>query len=653
MVVVNGTSAAVQPASASAPSPMALSQETMEVSPSAPQASQMMHGDVASPCLADVVTPRLMTCNRVGSIGQGTSCQSLGTPTKLPAGTFPQAVSPSMMMTPYPYKTCMHGHWGFYKPDQERTREKMSMRCECKAFVKAKKNTKKGYWFFERIRLELSHPLHPSPRLTQFMNAHKNKDPVIMGIVDKMQHADASHNTTVNYLSDMYGGVQNFTFTEMDLKNSHASQRAEYKDFGDVVTFDTTYRTNMYSMPLAMFKPDTFEWLFKAFKNCMSGSEDPQCILTDQDSSMAAAISRVFPNTQHRLCQWHMIKKYRDELKKLYKEHEGLKIKLLTVINHPLTPIEFEAAWSELLTEYGIGENDAIKGIWESRHLWVSAYLKPLGFATRKTCMSKFARRMLEFIQHTNHVSAGETHCSQAENFRVTLQPFNKQLRRVYTRAMFKKYQETYIYSTAFRIDPEEGKANSYLVTHTNQSKAYSWFQHSFKVEADVNADRHDIVTMGPNYTNEQSRTTKLVELAMAIVRACCRSATGFDRECDDLAALATWAEAIPGDSGPSRVVEHENNQNVENDTREGSRATQIANDSQISDYAPKEVRTKGRKRGAQQIDNGDEGTTQGIRVCSYCGGKGHYITRCKLNPDNAEKQASKGMHGLMGRKRR
>ena len=108
MVVVNGASAAVQPASASAPVPMSLSQETMEVSPSVPQASQMMHGDVASPCLADVVTPRLMTCNGVGSIGQGTSCQSLGTPTKLPAGTFPQAVSPLMMMTPDPYKTYMH-----------------------------------------------------------------------------------------------------------------------------------------------------------------------------------------------------------------------------------------------------------------------------------------------------------------------------------------------------------------------------------------------------------------------------------------------------------------------------------------------------------------------------------------------------------------
>ena len=58
MVVVNGTSAAVQPASASAPAPMALSQETMEVSPSAPQASQMMHGDVASPCLCRCRNPK-------------------------------------------------------------------------------------------------------------------------------------------------------------------------------------------------------------------------------------------------------------------------------------------------------------------------------------------------------------------------------------------------------------------------------------------------------------------------------------------------------------------------------------------------------------------------------------------------------------------
>jgi len=118
----------------------------------------------------------------------------------------------------------------------------------------------------------------------------------------------------------------------------------------------------------------------------------------------------------------------------LYKLHEGLKIKLLTVINHPLTHIEFEAAWNELVDEYGIREDETIKGLWDSRKLWVAAYFKPLycgrmtstqrsesvnrmlksrHFTGHMTCMSKFARKMLEFIQHTNNTAAGETHGSQ------------------------------------------------------------------------------------------------------------------------------------------------------------------------------------------------------------------------------------------------
>jgi hypothetical protein len=34
---------------------------------------------------------------------------------------------------------------------------------------------------------------------------------------------------------------------------SHASQRAEYRDFGGVITFDTIHKTNKHRMPLAMF----------------------------------------------------------------------------------------------------------------------------------------------------------------------------------------------------------------------------------------------------------------------------------------------------------------------------------------------------------------------------------------------------------------
>jgi outer membrane cobalamin receptor len=47
-----------------------------------------------------------------------------------------------------------------------------------------------------------------------------------------------------------------FTGMWMQIQNifwSHASQRVEYRDFGDVITFDTTHKTNSKRMPLAMF----------------------------------------------------------------------------------------------------------------------------------------------------------------------------------------------------------------------------------------------------------------------------------------------------------------------------------------------------------------------------------------------------------------
>jgi hypothetical protein len=149
---------------------------------------------------------------------------------------------------------------------------------------------------------------------------------------------------------------------------------------------------------------------------------------------MAATIKKVFKKTQHRLCRWHTLKKYKAELKKLYKLHDGLKIKLMTVINHPLTPVEFEAAWNALVDEYSIREDKTIDGLWNSRKLWVAAYFKHLycgrmtstqrsesvnkmvksrGFTGHMTSMSKFARKMLDFIQLTNHMATGETHWSQ------------------------------------------------------------------------------------------------------------------------------------------------------------------------------------------------------------------------------------------------
>uniref|UniRef100_K3YXS2 Protein FAR1-RELATED SEQUENCE n=1 Tax=Setaria italica TaxID=4555 RepID=K3YXS2_SETIT len=609
-----------------------------------------------------------------------------------------QHVSPETMATPDPERTYLH-------PGEERVREKMSMRCGCKAFVKIKWNQKKDYWFFERIRLEHNHPLHPSPTVTQFLRIQKDKDPIVMGIVDQMHRCDASHNTTVNVLAELYGGRQNFTFTEMDLRNRKAATAREERenDIPKLLEFfrEMKAHNEYFYYELQDEQANTFEWLFGAFKNCMSGGRDPRCILTDQDSSMAAAIKKVFKQTQHRLCRWHMLKKYKPELKKLYKIHDGLKIKLVTVINHPLTPTEFEFAWNELVDEYGIREDDTIQGLWESRKLWVAAYFKPLycgrmtstqrsesvnkmikgsGFTGHMTCMSKFARRMLDFIQHTNHTAGGETHWSQAGNWRLTLQPFDGHLSRVYTRAVYKKYRETYIYSTAFRIDPHPNEVDVYLVTHTDQSWQYAWFQHSFRVEADVRSeyimkrytrgartmvpwDRHDIVTSVPGCESDQYKTKKLVEIAMAAVRACRKTSLGFEKGCEQLSALVEWGESIAKGTGASHVGDHTEEQSDVIPHTIGEPAASLAEQDsavdtavQISECAPREARTKGRKRGGRQVVNehASSSKAQGQRTCGYCGSLGHYSTGCDLNPDNINKKRGAGgsLRGKMGRKR-
>ncbi|XP_021775475.1 protein FAR1-RELATED SEQUENCE 5-like [Chenopodium quinoa] len=100
----------------------------------------------------------------------------------------------------------------------------------------------------------------------------------------------------------------------------------DYKLYGDVTVFDTTYRTNLYNLICAPFVGinnhwkntmfacsfigdetiQSFVWLFKTFKKAMSG-KCPVSLFTDQDAAMAATIPKVFPNSRHRLCLWHLI----------------------------------------------------------------------------------------------------------------------------------------------------------------------------------------------------------------------------------------------------------------------------------------------------------------------------------------------------------
>ncbi|XP_057769371.1 protein FAR1-RELATED SEQUENCE 5-like [Salvia miltiorrhiza] len=117
---------------------------------------------------------------------------------------------------------------------------------------------------------------------------------------------------------DEDGRLMNFFFRD-------SRSALDYESFGDVLSLDTTYRTNRYNLICAPFvginhhsqnvmfgmaflsdeTTDTLKWLLQTFLESMHGKE-PGLIYTDQALALMKAIDETFTSAKHRLCQWHI-----------------------------------------------------------------------------------------------------------------------------------------------------------------------------------------------------------------------------------------------------------------------------------------------------------------------------------------------------------
>ncbi|XP_012851572.1 PREDICTED: protein FAR1-RELATED SEQUENCE 5-like [Erythranthe guttata] len=101
--------------------------------------------------------------------------------------------------------------------------------------------------------------------------------------------------------------------------------RIDYETFGDVLSVDSTYKTNKYNWSCAPFMginhhvnnvmfglafmsretKSSFNWLLNTFLESMSGKQ-PETIFTDQCQAMMNVVENIFPKSHHRLCQWNI-----------------------------------------------------------------------------------------------------------------------------------------------------------------------------------------------------------------------------------------------------------------------------------------------------------------------------------------------------------
>jgi uncharacterized protein (DUF2236 family) len=128
-----------------------------------------------------------------------------------------------------------------------------------------------------------------------------------------------------------------------------------------------------------------------------------------------------------------MLKKYKDQLNQMYDQHQKLKDKLISMINHPLNPEQFEAEWAAMCDEFSLHDRVTMKALHNDRRMWIAAYFKEVfcgtihstqrsesvnsmvkgGYLNDSMLVHECAKRFLDAPVHIHDNEAREKYYSQ------------------------------------------------------------------------------------------------------------------------------------------------------------------------------------------------------------------------------------------------
>ncbi|XP_022897719.1 protein FAR1-RELATED SEQUENCE 5-like [Olea europaea var. sylvestris] len=292
-----------------------------------------------------------------------------------------------------------------------------------------------------------------------------------------------------SYFSEMQAECSGFYFSiDLDedsrLRNVFWADnrcRQAYKEFRDIVTFDTTYLTNKYDMPFAPFvdvnhhgqstlfgcgllsneNTDTFVWLFMTWLKCMH-SQAPHGIITDQDRATQNAIQIVFPDTKHRWCLWHILKKLPEKFG--YHVDKGSICSTIHVLVYDSQNVEeFEAGWKIMIDKYELEDSEWLSGLYENRGRWVPCFLKisfwaGMSSTQRSKSMNAFfdgyvhsKRSLKQFVEQYERTLRNKVEKEFQADFKsfsqmvpcATTYEIEQQFQAVYTISKFREVQQS------------------------------------------------------------------------------------------------------------------------------------------------------------------------------------------------------------------
>ena len=285
-----------------------------------------------------------------------------------------------------------------------------------------------------------------------------------------------------------------------------AARHAYIESYSDLVSFDATYMTNMYDMSFTPFiginkhgqsfmlgcafirdeKTPSYIWLFETFLEAMKG-KSPVSIITDQDAAMRAAITQVFPNTNHRNCRWHIMDKFSGTIGPVLDKDEELRDDFKECLNYTITPDEFETKWVEMINKYHLGDDVHFQHLYAIRSSFVPAYYMhcfyPFLQSTQRSegfnaVLKKYVNPNMSVLHVVKQYQKIQDKCLVAQDgqdFRTddrarrrwSKYPIERHAASVYTKNLFYRFSKEFEKTAEYDVKPE-GQFQYWLVPNNN-----------------------------------------------------------------------------------------------------------------------------------------------------------------------------------------
>ncbi|CAL5389113.1 unnamed protein product [Camellia sinensis] len=256
--------------------------------------------------------------------------------------------------------------------------------------------------------------------------------------------------------------------------------RLDYAAFGDVLVFDTTYKMNAYNKPFVIFTGvnnhfettifacsllvdetiATYTWVLQKLLEAMDNKR-PVSVLTDRDMAMREAIQIVFPSAKHRLCNWHMHRNAKRNVRV-----DGFEGHFKHLMDLDANEVVFEEAWSKMVRKYGLQNNKWVSDTYNNKGMWAQSYLCGHFFAGMKSsqrcegmhaffneCLKR-KLKLFEFVRCfdmalyrlRNKEADAEAKTDNSDPCLTTaLQPLEKHAATIFTRRLFLMFRNEII----------------------------------------------------------------------------------------------------------------------------------------------------------------------------------------------------------------